>query len=206
MHECLGIAALGMCDYDPGSPAIVYFSIGDAIAALSIALALPQFLKPIFIFRLSSRRLSLPVVYAMVFLGMLAVTVGAVLPSLPVSRTSFIAYPIVWEVLGAALFLVTYGALALSVIRPTRVTPGRVAPFVRSAAKLLSEASANDQVDFAEELEANIVQLVKFASFGAWHEERSASMTFDTAKKSRIANLRMPCSVWWQTRSSVRLS
>jgi hypothetical protein len=82
MYECLGIKVLGLCEYNPASPALVYFSIGDAIAALSIALVLPQFLKPIFLFRLRSRWLSLRTLYSLVFLGTAFAVVGSVLPSL----------------------------------------------------------------------------------------------------------------------------
>jgi hypothetical protein len=178
---------LGLCYYDPANPTVVYFSIGDAIAALSIALALPQFLKPIFIFRLASRWLSLPVIYAMVFLGVLVVATGALLPSLPISRSSILGYPIAWELAGALLFLTTYGALALSVVKRARVRRGRVEAFVRSAAKLLSEADTKDYVDFASELEANISQLVQFASFREWPDERTAFYDFTFRKEIRDA-------------------
>jgi hypothetical protein len=50
--NCLGIGALGLCAYDPRQPFAIYFSLGDAIAALGFTLAVQQLLKPIYLFRL----------------------------------------------------------------------------------------------------------------------------------------------------------
>jgi len=178
MHACLGIELLGLCGYDPASPAVVYFSIGDAIAALSIALVLPQFLKPIFLFRLNSRRLSLRVLYLLVFLAAASVILASLLPSLPIERSSLLAYPIFWEMASAALFLITYAALALAVVLPVRVRVTNVVRFVRSAARMLSEATPRDHVDFAQELEANFVDLVRLASFDEWEPDQTAFYDF----------------------------
>lgn len=187
MNECLGFEFLGLCAYDPADPAVIYFSVGDAIAVLSIALVLPQFLKPIFVFRLNSRRLPLRTLYILVFLGVMSAIIGALLPSLPVGRSSLLAYPIFWELVAAVLFLVTYGALACAVVWPTRIRVGNVVRFVHSGARMLSEASPRDHIDFAQELEANFVELVRLASFDEWPRDATAFYDFIHHKKLEAA-------------------
>lgn len=66
-NPCLGFEALGRCAYDPSNPQAIYFSLGEAIAALAFTLAVQQLLKPVYRFRLSARYLSLPKLYGLVF-------------------------------------------------------------------------------------------------------------------------------------------
>jgi hypothetical protein len=96
-NPCLGFEVLGLCAYDPSNPHLVYFSLGEAIAALAFTLAVQQLLKPVYRFRLSARYLSLSKLYGLVFLGLLAVSIAALLPSLPVPRSNPLAYPLLWN-------------------------------------------------------------------------------------------------------------
>ena len=61
----------------------VYFSIGDAVAGLGIFLIIPQFLKPIYFFRLRVIGIGLRTLYAMAALGFLSVVIAALVPLLP---------------------------------------------------------------------------------------------------------------------------
>ena len=71
--NCFGLSFLGPCQYDPSRPSVSYFSLGEVIAALSITLLIPQFLKPIYIFRIQARNLSIHLLYQLVFAGAIAV-------------------------------------------------------------------------------------------------------------------------------------
>ena len=53
LSACFGLELLGMCKYDPQTPSQSYFTIGDAVAALAFTLAVQQFLKPIYQFRIT---------------------------------------------------------------------------------------------------------------------------------------------------------
>jgi hypothetical protein len=66
---CLGLSILGMCSYNPAQPSPVYFSLGNAIAALGFTLAVQQFLKPIYLFRLRAYGLRLRYVLVVIFSG-----------------------------------------------------------------------------------------------------------------------------------------
>src|SRR4030095_13650736 len=97
---CLGLTILGMCSYNPVQPANIYFSLGDVIAALGFTLAIQQFLKPIYLFRLQAYGITFKYLVVPIFLGFLSVIFAAILPSLPIIHHSPLGYPIVWELLG----------------------------------------------------------------------------------------------------------
>jgi hypothetical protein len=110
-YPCLGLSFLGSCFYNPGHTSPVYFSIGDAIAALALTLAVQQFLTPIYRFRLRAYGLKISYLILPVFFGFVCVLAAALLPNLPLSRKSFLGYPIVWEIFGSVL-------IALSMVPP----------------------------------------------------------------------------------------
>jgi hypothetical protein len=121
MSFCFGLSWLGDCQYNPGLPASVYFSLGEAVGALAFTLAVQQLLRPIYRFRLAARRLRLSRLYMLVFAGAAATLIASALPSLPIPRDSPWAYPVVWEILGALLFFAAYGAVVVAMVRPVRV-------------------------------------------------------------------------------------
>src|SRR6185312_1432113 len=103
MHHCFGIAALGACAYNPDAPIVVYFSVGDAIAALGFTLAIQQLLKPVYLFRIRAYGLKLVHMPIMVFAGALCSVIAMILPNLPLHRESALTYPITWELIGGML-------------------------------------------------------------------------------------------------------
>ena len=99
MPACLGLSFLGECAYNPQSPEVVYFSIGEGIAALTFTFAVQNFIRPVYELRMRLRGLTLIKIYSPVFLGSVFVVFGALTPSLPFPTEYVWAYPIVWEVL-----------------------------------------------------------------------------------------------------------
>lgn len=176
--SCLGLSVLGLCEYDPAKPAVIYFTLGDVAAALSVTLLIHQFLKPIYEFRLWARRLSVQKLYISIFLGAVAAFTAALLPHLPLDRSTVVAYPVFWELVAAVLFGLAYAVLAYASVRPALLRAGEYSRFIQGAADFLAKADERGQVDFAFELSRNIGPLVRSASFLEQHKERSAFFDF----------------------------
>lgn len=177
MLSCLGLSLEG-CAYDPANTANVYFTLGDVVAALGVTLIVPQFLKPIYLFRLKVRRISLFTIYGLVFAGTLPIAMTALLPQFPIPRVAIIGHPLFWELLGTLLFVAAYAFLAFGSLRPVTIREGTVERFVRTGAELLAEGNERDCVDFAEDLARNLPFLIRLASFIEDRREFSAFMEF----------------------------
>jgi hypothetical protein len=165
LHACLGFDWLGLCNYDPAKPTLVYFDLGAAIGALAFTLAVQQLLKPIHRFRLAARHLTLVRVYICVFSGVAAVIVAAVMPNITSLHGSPWGYPINWEILATLLFALPYGAVVIAIVRPVRVKEAKLPDFAQQAALLLSSANEQDHIDFASDLERSLPNLIEEASF-----------------------------------------
>jgi hypothetical protein len=168
-YPCLGLSFLGSCLYNPAQPSPVYFSVGNAIAALALTLAIQQFLNPIYRFRLRAYGLRIGYMILPVFLGFGCSLIAALLPNLPLSRKYSLEYPIVWEIIGSVLIAGAYGAAAFIVFRPARIYRFNLYWFVAAGATLLTEADETERIRFAEDLlglHRNLARLMESAS--AW--------------------------------------
>lgn len=163
--DCLGLAWAGACSYDPASPPNVYFTLGDAIAALAFTLAVQQFLKPIYRFRLNARKLGLAQLYGVVFLPVGCTAVAALVPQLTFLHYTIFGYALFWELLATVLFGLAYLAVVLAIVRPVKVSERSISSFARGAANLLSSASEGDHVDFLPDLSKSLPRLVMSARF-----------------------------------------
>jgi hypothetical protein len=141
----------------------VYFSIGDAVAGLGIFLIIPQFLKPIYFFRLRVIGIGLRTLYAAAGLGFICVVIAALVPSLPAAVPSVIRTPLVWELAGATLYAMCYTALGWVYIFPARTSTRSITQYVRAGSNLLASASEEDRVEFAADILANIKKLIRIA-------------------------------------------
>lgn len=97
-----------------------YFSIGDAVAALGIFLLIPQFLKPIYIFRLRVVGIGLRSLYAMSGVGFVCVLIGSAVWQIPLPFPDPFNHPLLWEIIGGVLFSIAYGVLGWVYIFPPR--------------------------------------------------------------------------------------
>ncbi|MEK9969641.1 MAG: hypothetical protein VW600_10930 [Ferrovibrio sp.] len=174
---CLGLSILGACQYDPSNPANIYFTLGDAIAALSITLLIPQFVRPIYVLRLNIRRYPISYIYITVFSGTFAVLVGTILPHFGGVKQWIVDYPIFWEIIGMLLFSLAYAALAYAFISPAKITPNTIEKFAKYAADIIAQGSERDFIDLAEELEINVGALSR-ASRQPTSRQRSAFYDF----------------------------
>jgi hypothetical protein len=165
LHACLGFDWLGLCNYDPAKPALVYFDLGAAVGALAFTLAVQQLLKPIHRFRLAARHLTLVRVYISVFGAVVAVIIAAVLPNITSLHGGPWGYAINWEILATLLFALSYGAVVIAIVRPVRLKATKLPDFAQQAAQLLSSANEQDHIDFASDLECSLPTLIEEAAF-----------------------------------------
>lgn len=181
---CLGIEILGQCKYDPAAPNHIYFDMGSAIAALAFTLAIQQLLRPIYRFRLQALGLQLEHLILIIFLGIAAVVIAGLLPSLPITRNSTITYPIFWEAIGAIIIAGVYAFGAISVLQPAKIRNWNIIDFVQSSGQLLSEASDEDRVRFSEDLYHNVESLFKYAR--AWGDAEMAAIHAEMERRREL--------------------
>ena len=151
----------------------VYFSIGDAVAGLGIFMIIPQFLKPIYFFRLRVIGIGLRTLYAMAGLGFISVVIAALVPLLPESVPAIIRAPLIWEMVGASLYAACYTALGWVYIFPARANVRSITQYVRAGSNLLASASEGDRVEFAADILANIKKLIRIADQPAGAKSKS---------------------------------
>jgi hypothetical protein len=140
-----------------------YFSIGDAVAGLGIFLLIPQFLKPIYVFRLRVLGIGLRTLYALSGTGFLCVVMGALCVHYNDSFPVTFRNPLIWELAGGFLYAAAYSALGLVYIFPARASLGSITKYVRAGAQFLASGSEEDRVEFVADVLANIKRLIRIA-------------------------------------------
>lgn len=168
-----------MTGYDP------YFSIGDAVAALGIFLLIPQFLKPIYIFRLRVIGIGLRSLYAMSGLGFICVLISAAIWQLPPYLPSIFNHPLPWEIVGSLLFSTAYGVLGWVYIFPPRASVRSIENYVRAGANFLAGATDEDRVEFAADIVVNIKRLIRIANLGGTEEPPAANKVRGAKSRGR---------------------
>lgn len=166
--------------YDP------YFSIGDAVAALGIFLLIPQFLKPIYMFRLRVIGIGLRSLYAVSVVGYFFVIISAIAWQAAGLFPPPFNHPLPWEMIGGVLFSVSYGVLGWVYIFPPRASVYSIDNYVRAGANFLAGATEEDRVEFAADIVVNIKRLIRIADMGKTAEPPAATPV--TAKRIRGAN------------------
>jgi hypothetical protein len=171
----------------------VHFSIGEAVAALSITLAIPQFLKPIYLFRLKAQAIRLTYIYVLVFGATAFTIVAALLPTIGIAQTTLITYPIAWELLAGLAYVVAFGAFARAFLATAGARKGNIERFVRPAAELLAHAREGDRVSFARDLLRNTQALLEHARF--LEGSRSWSAFFEFTHERKVHDARYAWSL-----------
>jgi hypothetical protein len=141
----------------------VYFSIGDAVAGLGIFLLIPQFLKPIYVFRLRVIGIGLRSLYAMSAFGFICIVIAAYTQYFAAPIPEILRNSLVWETIGGFLYATSYTALGLVYIFPAHVGLASVAKYVRAGAYLLASGSEEDRVEFSADVLANVRKLIRIA-------------------------------------------
>lgn len=166
LAPCFGFEFLGMCRYDPQAPSPSYFTIGDAVAALAFTLAVQQFLKPIYQFRLRAMGIRFSHIVWSVFVGSFLTVIAAAVPGFELFRGTPFGYPVNWEIAGGLIVGASYLIVAIISLKPAVVTPRNVERFHGAGAFLLSAATDEDRLSFAQDVLSgrNIQTLVQIAA------------------------------------------
>ena len=183
---CVGIEWLGLCNYDPAAPAPIYFTLGNAVTALAFTLAVQNFLKPIYVFRLAIRHMTTKRLYSMVFAGAFLCVIAALVPRMSFLHSFPIGYAIVWEMLATALFLMAYGSVAIAAAVPIKVKPKRVPRFAQAAAQLISEAGESDHLELLKDLRESLPTLIRLATFVEMKHGEERTAFFDFIHRERL--------------------
>ena len=178
MSNCIGLVSWGLCRYDPANPSPTYFSLGTAISALAFTLAVQNFLKPVYVFRLSIRHVTVGRLYSMVFTGTFLCFFAALVPRMAFLHRSIFGYAIFWEIIASSLFFAGYLTVAVSAAVPITVNKRNVVRFAKSAAKLLSEAKEADHLELLKDLKRSLPALVNISNFFQYRQKPSAFFMF----------------------------
>jgi hypothetical protein len=162
-----------------------YFSIGDAVAGLGIFLLIPQFLKPIYVFRLRVLGIGLRTLYALSGTGFLCVVMGALCVRYNDSLPQDLRNPLAFELAGGFLYAAAYSALGLVYIFPARASLGSITKYVRAGAQFLASASEEDRVEFVADVLANIKKLIRIADLAASQPQRITSLKLHFRRRSK---------------------
>lgn len=160
----------------------VYFSVGEAIAILSITLAIPQYVRPVVLFRLRAQQIRLSWLYVAVFVGCLFTIIAVLAPRIN-WLPDVAKHALVWELLAAFVFIGVFILFSSAFLRPPRVRSGRFRRYVVEAAAFLAHADDKDRAEFARDLLANIGAITRVSAFGGYREELSAFYLFIHRKK-----------------------
>lgn len=184
LHACFGFELLGMCKYDPQAPSPTYFTIGDAVAALAFTLAVQQFLKPIYLFRLRAMGIRFSYLVCAIFTGALFTIVAAAVPSLAFLRGTTLGYALNWEISGGIIIGLAYAIVAIISLRPATVTNCNIESFTRAGTELLSQATDEDRLSFANDVLSGL-NIQKLLQFAAEHERADWHATMIEFEKLR---------------------
>ena len=160
--------------YDPSMGYDPYFSIGDAVAGLGIFLLIPQFLKPIYTFRLRVIGIGLRTLYAVSGLGFFCVLAGSVAAQTYAFFPAAVSHPLVWESAAGILFGLAYGVLGWLYMFPPHASQRSIDKYVRAGAIFLAGATEEDRVEFAPDIVGNINKLIRIADMTGASEPPSA--------------------------------
>ncbi len=134
--------------YDPLNP-IVYFDIGEAVAAIAILLAFISVATPTHKFRWALGWFRLRTAYFLFFLGLLFVLIAAALPVIPVTLPHITAYPIFWEMTAGFMFIFGSFGLLVCGARPVRFSRKNYNRFFRLCYSVIGRGGEKEMAALA---------------------------------------------------------
>ncbi|MND36265.1 hypothetical protein D3C80_269190 [compost metagenome] len=158
------------------------FSIGEAIAILSITLAVPQFARPVVLFRLRAQKLRLSWLYTAVFFGCFLAVIAALAPRL-FWLPQLLQWSLFWELLATAIFVAVFAIFSSAFLWAPSVRKGGFERYIIEAAAFLAHADDQDRAEFSRDLLTNIVRITNASSFAANRRDISAFFAFAHRKE-----------------------
>lgn len=164
---CLGIRALGQCQYNPLKPNNSYLTLGDALAALGLVIAFLQLGTPAVRLRNRIRARVIRWAFGLFVFVFLFTGYAALIPSLYTTPPSSpLGYPVLWEVAGALSGLVAFVTVAYSYFQPTKFSPRNAREFAQACHYTLAAGDTDALRALSVEIVSNVGRLVEAASAG----------------------------------------
>ncbi|MEX3941599.1 hypothetical protein AB4Y44_18985 [Paraburkholderia sp. BR10937] len=164
---CLGIRALGQCQYNPLKPNNSYLTLGDALAALGLVIAFLQLGTPAVRLRNRIRARVIRWAFALFVLVFAFTGYAALIPSLYTTPpNSPLGYPVLWELAGALSGLVAFVTVAYSYFQPTTFSRRNAREFAQACHYTLAAGDTDALRALSVEIGRNIGRLVEAASAG----------------------------------------
>lgn len=156
----LGLEFLGKCSYDPSSPNRIYFSIGEAIAAIAIFIAFTQLLRPMITFRLSNSPFKLQTAYKLFFVAIFSVFAAAIVPFIPGNPLPLLGYPVFWEILAGFLFVIGALGFIWTINRYAKLNNSNYKQYLRGCTLLIGKGKEDDLSELADEIYESIPEVL----------------------------------------------
>ncbi|MFG7161969.1 hypothetical protein ACGYU5_15335 [Burkholderia pseudomallei] len=164
---CLGIRALGQCQYNPLKPNNSYLTLGDALAALGLVIAFLQLGTPAVRLRNRIRARVIRWAFGLFVLVFIFTGYAALIPSLYSKPfESPLGVPVVFEIAGALSGLVAFVTVAYSYFQPTKFSPRNAREFAQACHYTLAAGDTDALRALSVEIAWNIGRLVEAASAG----------------------------------------
>ncbi|WP_143288536.1 hypothetical protein [Burkholderia pseudomallei] len=164
---CLGIRALGQCQYNPLKPNNSYLTLGDALAALGLVIAFLQLGTPAVRLRNRIRTRVIRLAFALFVLVFVFTGYAALIPSLYSNPLeSPMGVPVVFEIAGALSGLIAFVTVAYSYFQPTKFTRRNAREFAQACHYTLATGDTDALRALSVEIGRNIDRLVEAASAG----------------------------------------
>lgn len=160
---CLGIKALGLCSYNPAKPNNVYFSVGDAVAAIALLLAFSQLMTPTLKFRLKIGGMAAWVAASLFIAAVMVIFAAAILPNIPGPAVPLLGYPIFWEVTGGVLVFCASLVLFVYSLRAAVFNKNNYKKFFNAALSIIARGSEQDLRALADEVRNSAPAIIEAA-------------------------------------------
>lgn len=135
---CLGIPSLGLCAYNPASPTMSQFSIGEGCSAIALLFVLYELIDDNKKIRIFMRESFAHFTHFLFLIALLSIFLAAALPFIPGEAIPVIGYPIFWE-FTAGVILVTAILVFLAMIGlPIRVTKRNASKYLDLTYKVIA--------------------------------------------------------------------
>lgn len=156
---CLGFESLGQCQYNPCDPT-VYFSIGQLITLVAIAIAFYQILNPIIKLRITSSRW-FKFLKPLIILAVSFIFIANMIPSICLKHqaTPLLGYPIFWELLSGLIFVSVSWYLVTSIIKYAKIRDNNINVWFDSALDIIDRNEDKQLIDLAKEITPSLSKI-----------------------------------------------
>lgn len=161
---CLGLEFLGQCQYDPGFPSFQIFTLGEAVATLSLVGLATQLKSARLSFRTELHRGKYISAIVLFVLGILMPFVSSLLIALNHTPVPVIGYPIFWEFTGATMVFIAGGLIFIIGTSKARFTRKNHSYFLNAVVRNISTGETKGMLGLMGDLYHSADNIAEFVS------------------------------------------